>query len=551
MLKHLVIKNYALIENLDAVFHEGFSVMTGETGAGKSIIIGALSLILGKRADLQSLKDKSKKCVVEGIFHTGNQNLKRFFVGHDLDFDPENTILRREILPSGKSRAFINDTPAGLAQLRDLAARLVDMHSQNSSTLLQSATFQLDVIDSFCDNAEMLNQYKKLYADYRELKSGLNHLRESEKAAGSEQDFYTFQLEELEKAELKPGEQHEIEEELELLNHAEEIKTRLLNVLNMIEGERGLNSLFAEIFSEVKPLKGISAELTEVFNRIESNYLDISDIASELGKIDERVEVNPAKAGELNDRLNLIYHLQQKHRVNQIEELLRIKDDYLQKITQYKSLAHEIALTEKELVKKENELKSLAGRLSERRRQAKMDIEKQVIQKVSWLGMPDAKVNLKMTATGQLTETGMDQVTFYFNANKGGEMQEMSSVASGGELSRLMLAFKSLIAAKNLVSTIIFDEIDSGVSGEVAGKMASIMQMLSKDIQVISITHLPQIAARGRHHYLVSKESVGQTTITSVKLLPESERISEIAKMLSDSKVSDSARQTAAELMKN
>ena len=551
MLKHLSIRNYALIESLEPDFYEGFSVMTGETGAGKSIILGALSLILGQRADLQSLKNKSEKCVVEGIFNTTRMDQKDFFSRHNLDYDPETTILRREILPSGKSRAFINDTPVSLAQLKELAASLVDLHSQNSATLLQSTDFQLGVIDSFCNNHALLAEYKKLYSDYRAIIARLEKLRQTEAQAAAEQDYFRFQFEELEKARLSEGEKEEIEEELEVLEHAGEIKSRLLNVMQLIESEHGLNETFSSIISEFKPLKDYSSGLAEIFDRIESSYLEMSDIANELSGIDDKVDVNPERTGELNERLNLIYQLEQKHRVTGIDELNRVKNEYHEKINRFESLGDEIKTTEKQAGKLKAALTDLDAKLSERRTKAKPSLENKITETVTQLGMPEARIELKMEKKNDLTATGTDSITFLFNANKGGELQDMSKIASGGELSRLMLAIKSQIAANNLISTIIFDEIDSGVSGEVAGKMAGIMQKLGDEIQVISITHLPQIAARGKFHYLVIKDTDDKTTKTSVKILSQEERITEIAKMLSDTRVSTSAIQTAEELMKN
>lgn len=551
MIKHLVIKNFALIDNLEIDFFDGFSVMTGETGAGKSIVIGAISLILGKRADLQSLKNKSEKCVVEGIFKVEQSKFESFFAQNDLDFDSESTILRREILPSGKSRAFINDSPVSLTQLRELADRVVDLHSQNSTALLQSSSFQLSVVDHFCKNAQLLETYSKVFDQYKQLTSKLEQLRQIEKTSEVEQDFYKFQYEELDKAGLKTGEQEEIEEELKVLSNAGEIKTRLSAVSNLVEGEFGLTSIFENIISQIKPVKDISRELKELHSRIESTYLEFLDVAGELPKIDDNIEVNPQRTDELTDRINLIYHLEQKHRVNGIDELIKIKVGYLEKIEQHQSVSNEIEAAEKHIAKIKGQLIALASELSTKRKLALPEIENQITKKISGLGMPDARIKLKLEEMVEPGHNGADKVSFLFNANKGGELAEMSKVASGGELSRLMLAIKSQIAAGNLVSSIIFDEIDSGVSGEIAGKMAAIMQTLAKEIQVISITHLPQIAARGHHHYLVTKDSNENSTSTYVKQLSEKDRIVEIAKMLSDTKISNSALQTAEELLKN
>jgi len=551
LIKHLVIKNFALIDNLEIDFFDGFSVMTGETGAGKSIVIGAISLILGKRADLQSLKNKSEKCVVEGVFKVEQSKFESFFAQNDLDFDPESTILRREILPSGKSRAFINDSPVSLAQLRELADQVVDLHSQNSTTLLQSSSFQLSVVDHFCKNGQLLETYSRVFDQYKQLTSKLEQLRQIEKTSLAEQDFYNFQYEELDKAGLKIGEKEEIEEELKVLNNAGEIKTRLSEVSNLVEGEYGMTSIFDNIISQIKPLKDISRELKEVYARIKSTHVEFLDVAVELTKIDDNIEVNPHRTEELTERINMIYQLEQKHRVNGIDELIRVKDSFLEKIEHHQSVSSDIEVLEQQIADIKNQVTTMAAKLSMKRKQALPDIEKQITGKISGLGIPDAKIMLKLQKTDELGYTGDDRVSFLFNANKGGELAEMSKIASGGELSRLMLAIKSQIATGNLVSSIIFDEIDSGVSGEIAGKMAAIMQTLAKEIQVISITHLPQIAARGHHHYLVTKDSGESSTTTYVKQLSENDRILEIAKMLSDTKVSDSALQTAQELLKN
>ncbi len=551
MLKHLSIKNYALINSLETEFFPGFSVLTGETGAGKSIILGALSLILGHRADLQSLKSKTEKCVVEGVFLTKGVVVESFFHDNNLDFDPEITILRREILPSGKSRAFINDTPVGLSVLKELAGKLVDLHSQNSSLLLQSPVFQLSVIDSFCENGKNLTAYKELFSNYNSKLHALENLKEQEAKAAAEQDYLKFQFEELDKAKLVDGEKEELEQELEVLNHAEEIKTSLSHAIQILEGEQGLNEIFSGLLSEMKSVKDFSKELEEVFNRLESSYLDISDLNGDLEKINERVEVNPQRAIEVNERLNIIYHLEQKHRASGIEQLKMIKADYHEKISAFESLKDNIFEAEQATTKMEKELWDLAEKLSASRHTSKQKLESKISRVVKELGMPDATVKLNIEKSKKLTSAGFDQVTFLFNANKGMQLKEMSKIASGGELSRLMLAIKSQIAATNLVSTIIFDEIDSGVSGEIAGKMAGIMQDLAEVIQVISITHLPQIAARGKNHYLVLKETDHQSTTTIIKKLHKEERITEIAKMLSDTRISSSALQTAEELINN
>ncbi len=545
------IKNYALIEQLQVDFYEGFSVITGETGAGKSIIMGALSLILGQRADLQVLKNNTEKCFVEGIFDITRLDNKQLFAEQNLDYEPQSTILRREILPSGKSRAFINDTPVTLNVLKDLAEKMVDIHSQNTTGILQDHDFQLTVLDSFTGNQQELAAYRKLYAEYRKLKSQLQHLGEEEEKARTEQDFFRFQYDELEAAQLKAGEQAEIEEELEMLTHAGEIKTRLQNAVRLMNNEPGLMSMLSELKTELKPLKSISAELAALFQRVESNYLELQDMGREMERLEDKVTVDPERAGQLSERINLIYHLEQKHRVNSVEELIDVKVDYARKIDDFSSLADRIAQTQKELQATEVELQKLALALTKSRKQAIPEMQKQVLAIVQSLGMPDARFEIILGRTEEKNRNGQDQVMLMFNANKGGTPMEIARVASGGELSRLMLAVKSLIASRKIISTIIFDEIDSGVSGEVAGKMGSIMKQMSAGMQVISITHLPQIAARGNHHYLVYKENLPDSTRTMVKELPANERIDEIAKMLSDSRISSSALETARELLQN
>ncbi|MDD4740701.1 MAG: DNA repair protein RecN [Bacteroidales bacterium] len=551
MLKQISIKNYALIDRLETTFEAGFSVLTGETGAGKSIILGALSLILGQRADQQAVKDKNEKCIIEGIFDISRHDLRFFFDENNLDYQPELTILRREILPSGKSRAFVNDTPVMLSQMKPLADLLIDIHSQNSIILLQDAAFQLDVLDNFCDNTHELRNYKSLYHSYRIKVQQIETLRKAEEQARAEQDFYKYQYDEIVKAAPAIGEQQEIEEELGMLRHAEEIKSRLFNVSQLLEADNGMEQIFGEILTEYKPLRSYSAELNAIGERFESSRLELMDLAAEVHKIGERVEVNPDRAEALTGRVNLIYQLQHKHKVADVESLLAVRDEYRRKMDDYDSLADKITAGEKELELMMKKLQEQAAALSVSRKKGSAALEARIIETISQLGMPDARLKVEITPARQLTENGMDTVVFLFNANKGGTLMEMSKIASGGELSRLMLSIKSLIAFKNFIPTIIFDEIDSGVSGEVAGKMAAIMQSMGGRMQVITITHLPQIAARGATHYYVSKRTTGQTTQTTISRLSQQQRVTEIAKMLSDATITTAALTAAAELMQN
>jgi len=551
LLKHLSIKNYALIQNLDVTFHPGFSVITGETGAGKSIILGAISLILGQRAELDVLMDKTVKCVVEGQFHIQRTGFETFFQENGLDFEPETTILRREILPSGKSRAFINDSPVNLNILKELAEMLVDIHSQHQTIILQNTDFQLGALDSFSGLNADLAKYQQSFRHYKNLQLELLHLKETEGRARAEQDFLQFQFDELEKSKLVAGEQIQLEQELEMLNHAGEIKNRLQNARHLFQDEPAILPLINNLLAEIKNIKSFSNLLEELFGRIESCYLELKDVAGELEKTEEKVEIDPDRTKQTEERLNLIYHLEQKHRVDNIDDLIKIKESLGNSLMDYSSLETKISSLEKEIAVFKRDLVDFAGGLSEKRRKAKTTLEKQILSINAALGMPQSQFVVKLEKLPELTENGFDKVTFLFNANPGSELQEMAKVASGGELSRLMLAVKSLIADSRVLSTIIFDEIDMGVSGEIAGKMGAIMQNMSSKIQIIAITHLPQIASRGKFHYLVYKSLINKQTQTFVRQLPDEERIAEIAKMLSDAKVSLSAVETARELLKN
>ena len=550
MLKHLSITNFALIENLQVDFFEGFSVITGETGAGKSIILGALSLILGQRADLQSLMDKEAKCVVEGIFDVVNLGLDDFFVQNELDFQ-DHSILRREILPGGKSRAFINDTPVNLNLLSELAEKLLDIHSQHKTITLGDVDFQMEVVDGLAGNGDILDHYRKKFDNYKKLGYELETLKAAEEKARKEQDFIQFQFDELQTARLKQHEQEEIEHELEILTHAEEIKTRLGNAVGIMSTEDGILASMNNLINELRKIKSFFGEIGGLFDRLEIDTIDLKDIAAELAKLEEKVEVNTERTAKLIERINLIYLLQTKHKVADISGLLRIKDNYERELHDYSSLENKIAATDEALQKLSAELHSDAIIISDNRKNIVGMLEKQILEIIEGLGMPRAQFRVEIEKSDALTQNGFDKVRFLFNANQGGELREISKVASGGELSRLMLAVKSLVATKKYLSSIIFDEIDSGVSGEIAGKMGSIMQDLAKKMQIIAITHLPQIAARGNHHYLVYKEMNETNTKTFLKMLPEAGRINEIAKMLSDSKISNSALETARELLNN
>ena len=549
MITHLSISNYALIRKLDINFSNGLSVITGETGAGKSILLGALSLILGNRADSQILLDKTKKCVIEGTFNIKDYNLIPFFKENDLDYD-DNTLLRREINKSGKSRAFINDTPVNLNLIKELGDKLVNIHSQNKTVTLNNSDFQLAVVDSYVNKNDVLKQYRFGFKNYSEKKKKLNGLIEKENKSKSDQDYFQFQFDELEKANLDPNEFNNIEKELELLNHHEEIKTNLAGISQILDNkELNIISQLNEALSLIKNISEYNNDFENFHKRVESNLIDLRDLSSEIESIGESIIYDPKRITELNNNIDIVFHLQQKHRVNSVNKLIAIKDNLSEKLNEISSLENEINNLKKEISVIEIELTKLAKLISLSRGEAIPKIEKNITELLVELGMPDGRFKVEQIKFNELTIDGFDKVKFLFNANKGGMLSDMSKIASGGELSRLMLSIKSLISQKNLLPTIIFDEIDSGVSGNIANKVGVILKKISQIMQVIAITHLPQIAGMGDLHYLVFKDSEKEITESRIKLISADERINEIAKMLSGSKISEIALQNAKELL--
>ncbi|MFC1734281.1 DNA repair protein RecN, partial [candidate division KSB1 bacterium] len=534
MLLNLHIENYTLIHQLDISFDAGFSVITGETGAGKSILIGALSLILGQRADNQSLFNKEKKCVIEGTFEIRNYGLKSFFSESDLDYD-DQTIIRREINQLGKSRAFINDTPVNLNLLKEFGYRLVDVHSQHNTITLNDSNFQLAVIDSFVKHNKIVEAYRNQFVAYKKKKSLLNELISTEEQYKSEQDYLQFLLNELTDARLTIDEQGKIEEDIKILSHAEEIKNTLYGASHMlIHDEINLLNNLNEIISQLQKLASFHPKINDFADRLTSNYIDLKDIAEEMEQIEQQVQYDPDQLENLNNRLDLIFRLQQKHHVSSIKELLDKQSELNSKLNEINSLEDKINHLKSEL---DNDLQTIiksADEISLKRKASIPDIETELEKRLSSLGMPDARFKILLQTNNELSSDGKDTVKFMFNANKGGELMELSRVASGGELSRLMLSVKSLISQRNLLPTIIFDEIDIGVSGEIAGKVGNIMQKMTDSMQVIAITHLPQIAGKSDHHYFVFKTSENNITQSVIKKLSNEERINEIAKMLSD-----------------
>ena len=551
MLQHLYIQNYALIESLDIDFNEGFTVITGETGAGKSILLGALNLILGKRADIASLKDKSKKCIVEATFKIKDYGLKPLFEQNDLDYE-DQTIFRREINVGGKSRAFINDTPVNLNLIKNIGDRLINIHSQDDQISLGDSAFQMAVVDSVAGAGELNLKYKKQYKLFIQLRSRLDALYEQQKQASDEKDYLQFLFDELEETQMKSGEQEQLEEEQELLNHTEEIKGTLYKAnQNLNDDEEGILQNLATLKSNIEKISGYSPTLSDIASRVNSAFIELSDLSDEIEKFSDSVHHNPGRADEIQARLDTLYNLQNKHRVNSLEALFAAKNEIETKLNGIQNLDEEINSVSLSLKSSEEALKQQAEVLTKRREGVFKPIQESVEATLKSLGMPHAQIALKNQKQEIPGVNGFDHIIFQFNANKGQELQDVAKVASGGEKSRLMLAIKSLISQKNLLPTIIFDEIDAGVSGEIEKKTGQILAELSKNMQVFAITHLPQIAGLGTDHLMVYKDSTDEKTKTSLKRLNTDDRIIEIAKLLSGQEITEASVQSARHLLKN
>ena len=551
MLKGLYIENYALIEKLEIEFNKGLNIITGETGAGKSILLGALSLILGKRADTDVLFDKSKKCIVEGEYDIKGYDLEGFFCENDLDYE-QRTILRREIGANGKSRAFINDTPVNLNVLRDLAIQLVDIHSQHQSLELNNNEFQLKVVDAFAGlNGELAN-YKKAYLQFKDISTAFRKLEETALQSKEDYDYWQFQFNQLQEAGLQAGEQEDLEKELEQLNHAEEIKTNLTGALRALyDDEQSVVNQLGQVKSLIARISRYLPDEDDLSARLESSYIELKDIAAELEGINESVSMDPRRQVFVSERLDLIYSLQQKHKVTTLDELLKIKDELQQKLEDVNEYDSRLAELQKQWEQSRKIIQELADDLSEKRRLSFPDFETIIISLLSDMGMPNATFKIDAEKTEDFTGTGTDRLRFLFSANKSAGLLDISKVASGGELSRLMLSIKSLLSDSTGLPTIILDEIDSGVSGEVADKVGNIIKKMSASMQVLNITHLPQVASKGDFHYLVFKEDDEKSSRTFIKLLSKKERETEIAKMLSGESLTGAAIQNARELLKN
>lgn len=550
MLKSLFIQNFVLIDNLDICFNSGFSVITGETGAGKSIILGALSLVLGQRADGKSIKQGADKCVIEAVFDVSKYQLEPFFLSNDLEYDSESCILRRELYASGKSRAFVNDSPVSLAILKELGTKLIDIHSQHQNLLLGDNRFQLRVVDVMAENEILLILYKKEYTRYQGLRKELSALKERAAQSKQEEDYVRFQLEQLEEANLCPDEQDELELEQETLSHAEEIKSSLYRVGSCLDGEeQGIVSLLKESLSSMDALERYFPRAKEIAERLRSAYIDLSDLASEMEGLIEDVEFNPDRLAWVNERLDMLYALQQKHRVSSVEELIALRDRFRVQLADIDSFDEQIAALEKQVHDSYKELLQQASALSEQRKIAAVAFAQQLVQMVAPLGMPHTRFQVDVVPRKEPESDGMDEIRFMFSANKSMALQPVAQTASGGEISRLMLCIKSMIAGFTALPTIIFDEVDTGVSGDIADKMGHIMQDLGSKMQVFAITHLPQIAAQGEAHYFVYKEDVKDRTLTRIRPLDKEERVREVARMLSGSALTEASLANAKDLL--
>ncbi|MFC4097001.1 DNA repair protein RecN [Euzebyella saccharophila] len=549
MLAKLSIKNYALINNLNVSFGEGFTCITGETGAGKSILLGGLSLVLGNRADLSSLRDKNSKCIIEAEFQIAKYDLSSFFEKNELEYD-DLTIIRREIHPSGKSRAFINDSPVTLNILSDLGSSLIDVHSQHQTMQLTEADFQLRVIDALAENGSLLSDYKQQLKTYKRYEKELSALLEQQREAIKEHDYNTFLLEELQSISLKQGMQEALEEEFEQLNNVENILEHLSNGHQLLNDEQvGLVNLLTELKQISGKLAAFGSQYSEINSRIQSLFIEADDIATEFQNLQEGAEANPQLLEEVNGKLQQLYDLQKKHGVQEVSELIDIRNSLAEKVEITENLDSDIQTKEKKLQESKGKLQSLANELLKNRNKVIPQLKKQLESSLKPLGMPSATFQIELKESKEFKSTGKDELTFLFSANKGGSYGELKKVASGGELSRIMLTIKAILAKYENLPTMMFDEIDTGVSGEISNRMGEIMQDMSKTMQVFSITHLPQVASKGNHHYKVFKEEDSEGTQTQMRKLTAEERVSELAEMLGGKDISDSAMAHARQLL--
>lgn len=551
MLQAIYIQNYALIDKLDIDFTPGFSVITGETGAGKSIILGAIGLLLGQRADVKAIRNGATKCIVEARFRIATYGLEDFFAENDIEYDEEECIIRREVSANGKSRAFINDTPASLSQMKILGEKLIDVHSQHQNLLLNKEGFQLNILDILAQDEKELSDYQKSYREYRQVCHDLEDFIVQAEKSRQDEDYLRFQLEQLEEANLQAGEQVSLEQEAETLSHAEDILAGLYKAGQLMDGdENGTLALTKECIQTLQNVSKVYPPAQEWLERLDSCYIELKDLAREISGSQEAVEFNPARLDFVNERLNLIYTLQQKHHVKTVEELIALTADYRMRLDAITSFDERIAALRNRQQELYQTVLQKAEVLTEVRTRSARYIESQMESLLVPLGMPNVRFAVELSPRKEPDAKGMDSVTFLFSANKNGTLQNVASIASGGEIARVMLSLKAMIAGAVKLPTIIFDEIDTGVSGSIAEKMALIMQDMGRqNRQVISITHLPQIAARGIAHYKVYKEDTETGTNSHIRRLSDEERVQEIAHMLSGATLTEAAMNNARALL--
>jgi len=551
MLQALNIQNYALIDELEFTPTQGLTVITGETGAGKSIIMGALGLILGQRADAKTVRTGATKCVIEANFNIASYHLESFFEENDLEYDAENTIIRREILATGKSRAFVNDVPVQLTTLKALGDFLIDIHSQHQNLLIGKDTFQLEVIDTLANNAKERADYASLYKELLDQRKVLKILQEAASQGAQEADFTRFQFKQLEEAQLKEGELEELENEQELLSHAEEIKGGLLQISDQLDSEQfSIVQTLKKLHDEASSLSRVYPSIAEIAERLETDYIDLKDIADDVSSQAEEVNFDPERLEYVENRLSQLYTLLKKHGKETVEELIQLRDELDEKLQHIDNSDEEIAEAEEKLKALTELARKSAETLTATRKKAGKAFEKALVEKVAYLGMPNVRFEAQILSTKDFTPTGMDEITFLFSANKNQALKPAGEVASGGEISRLMLSIKALIASAKTLPTIIFDEIDTGVSGDIADRMGEVMKLMSAHLQVITITHLPQVAGKGDAHFKVYKEDSDTETTTHINQLSEEERVREIARMLSGSQITEQAIANAKTLIK-
>jgi len=550
MLKSLSIKNYALIESLEIDFGRGFSVITGETGAGKSILLGAIGLLIGNRADSSAIREGAVKCIIEGTFDVSGYNLRAFFEENDMEYDDE-CIIRRELSSGGKSRAFVNDTPASLSQLKTLGNRLIDIHSQHQNLLLNTESFQMEVLDTLAGNQHERAAYQTAFKAFRSAEQTLRKAEAEREKNKADEDYLRYQLLQFDEAKLKEGEEEELESERNMLENAEDIKSNMYATVNLLN--HGENDLLGGLKTCVSTLAALSrnyAKASEWTERMESSYIELKDIADEIESTSDRIAFDPERLAEVEERLNVIYTLQQKHHVNGTAELLAIEHDLRERLDSIDNSENHIADLQKALEDARKALTSAAGELTASRKKMAQVAEKSIVERLRPLGMPNIRFKVEVKPRTSPDSGGMDAISFLFSANKSTSLQDISDVASGGEISRVMLAIKAMTAASRGLPTIIFDEIDTGISGNIADRMGGIMQeMGASDRQIISITHLPQIAARGSAHYKVSKEETVTGTVTAIRRLTSDERVYEIASMISGATLTEAAIANARSLL--